>query len=427
MTKKEFWEKIDAIDVDSRDDGRYTDEEMYEIGCAFIELTNSEKREIGGWDKIVEILKPLGRDGEPMKKGDTFREWIKSRRYAREDMIHNNQMLSGKNIDDISFAEFEEKTEELKRDLYKQQVKTRDTFNTYRRTLRDEARIENIKDIISESIKDLKDLPAIGYEFPVDINGSEAVMLISDMHIGMEIDNFANKYNTEIARKRVSAYVDETIKLCRNNNVKRLNVCNLSDSIHGIIHVTGRIEETTDVIEQVMLASEILADALVRLQDAAPEVIYRSVTDNHARVMPDFKQHIEKENFSRLIDFYLEARLKDTNIVFACDNLDYDISMFQLMNGKTVICSHGHRDNVNTAVQSYVGATRQFVDYICMGHYHESKMKSFQGSKVFINGSICGNDSYATGKRLFGDPEQTLLIFDGMTLSQHIVNLKDIE
>ena len=92
-----------------------------------------------------------------------------------------------------------------------------------------------------------------------------------------------------------------------------------------------------------------------------------------------------------------------------------------------MICSHGHRDNLNTIIQGYIGATKKFIDYVCVGHFHDSKMKSFQGAKVFVNGSLCGVDSYAASKRLFGDPEQTLLIFNGMTLSQHIVNLKDVK
>ena len=48
MTVKEFWDKVDSIDVDSREDGRYTEDEMYDIGCSFITMNNSEKREIGG-------------------------------------------------------------------------------------------------------------------------------------------------------------------------------------------------------------------------------------------------------------------------------------------------------------------------------------------------------------------------------------------
>jgi len=428
MTVKEFWDLVDAIDVDSREDGKYTEDEMYMIGNAFIEMDNSQKREVGGWDKLVEVLHPLDRDGEVMVKGDTFRQWIKNRRYQKDEMIHNDNMLSGQNIHDISFSEFQEKTEELKRNLYKQQVKTRDVMNSYRRTLRDEARIEEIKSMIEGAISKLPELNIEPFSYGDESEGdgeTEAVMLISDMHIGMQIDNFANKYNNEIAKKRLDKYVRDTIKICKDNHVQRLNVMNLNDLIDGMIHVTGRIEQESDVVDQVIIAAEYIAQALEALQEAAPEVIYRGVTDNHSRVNVDYKEHIEKESFCKFIDFYLEARLKGSKVVFAHDNLDVDISMFELLNGKTMICAHGHRDNLNTILQGYIGATRKFIDYICVGHYHESKMKTFQGAKVFVNGSICGSSTYSISKRLFGDPEQTLLIFSGNNLAQYVIGLGD--
>lgn len=427
MTIAELEDKINSIDVDSRSDGRYTEDEIYELGLAFIEMTRTEKKAFGGWDRMVELLEPRDRNGNIMTKGDTLRAWVNDKRYVNGDMNTNVALISGQTIEDISYPEFEEKVEDLKRLLFKQQVKTRDTMNSYRRTLRDDARVENMKDLMVESIKSLKDLPEVHYEGDWDGGEAEAVVLFSDLHIGMEIDNFYNKYNVEIARKRVKKYVQDVIAICQRNNVKKLNFLNIGDAIHGIIHTTARIESSEDVISQIMIASEIIADALVELQAAAPEVVYRSCSDNHARVMPNFRENIEKENFFRLIDFYLEARLKDTDIKIVHDNLDVDLGYFELLNGKKVMFSHGHRDNINTAIQGVLGATKKFIDYLCIGHYHESKMKSFQGAKVFVNGSICGSDSYAQSKRLYGNAEQTLLIFgeDG-NLSVNYIDLTSI-
>ena len=426
MTVKEFWDIIDAIDIDSREESRYTEDEMYKIGCAFIEMNNAQKREIGGWDRLVEVLQPLDKNGDVMEKGDTFRQWVKRRRYSKDEMIHNEKLLSGATIDKISFADFKDKTDKIKSDLYKQEVKTRDILNSYRKTLRDEARIESLRDLIERSVAALPELPDWDFEPCAPGENNEAVMLISDLHVGMKIDNYANKYDKEVARARLMAYVRETINLCHQNGVTRLNVCNLNDLIHGNIHITARLEEEEDVISQIMLAAEMMSEALNELRIAAPEVIYRSVTDNHSRATQSFKEHIEKESLSRLIDFYIEARLADSGIIFAKDNLDWDISKINLLNGKTMICAHGHRDNINTIIQGYMGALRQYVDYVCVGHYHETKMKSFQGAKVFVNGCICGSDTFAQSKRLFGDPEQSLLIFKGRTLIHNIIQLGDI-
>jgi len=418
MKKEEFLEYIKTFNKNA---GEYTQDELYQIGLKHKELDVSDRN----WNELVSLLGVKNEKGE-LKTGETFRCWIKAQQIADGSLPKNIKMLSGRTIEDATPEEIDKNIEEQKRALYIQETKTRDERTEYRRTLRDEARIDKIKQLIAESIVELKDLPNINYKNSYYPGDTEAVMLISDMHIGMQIDNYANKYNNDIAQKRLMSYVDETIRACQLNKVKRLNVCNLSDAIHGIIHISCRVGQQEDVISQVMYASELLANALNKLQEAAPEIVYRSVTDNHARIVPDLSQHIEKENFSRLIDFYLESRLKGTNIIFAADNLDYDISLFKLLNGKTMICSHGHRDNINSVLQNYCGATRQYIDYVCLGHYHETKMKSFQGAKVFVNGSLCGPDDYACSKRLFGDPEQTLLIFNNNVLIQHVINLKDV-
>jgi len=424
MNLKEFEELIDSIDLDNREEEKYTLKEIYDIGCAFIEMSQGEKRAFGGWTKLAEILQAQNAKGE-IHNGESLRCWIKNERYKNDEVVRNEKLISGKTIDDITFAEFENQVEDIKRGLYKQQVKTRDAANSYRRALREDARVEYMNDLIKESVAKLKDLPAIEDSIDESVfnDNVEAVMLFSDLHVGMELDNFYNKYNVEIARRRVQRYVNRTIELCQHNNVRKLNVLNLGDLIHGNIHVSARIENNEDLISQIMTASEIMAEALNQLQAAAPEVIYRSCSDNHSRVTPDFRQNIEKENYFRLIDFYLEARLKDTNIQIVHDNLDVDLGMFELLNGKKMMFAHGHRENINTIIQGMLGATRQYIDYVCVGHYHESKMKSFQGAKVFVNSSICGSDSYAQSKRLYGNAEQTLLIFKDDVESVNYINL----
>ena len=308
MNLEEFETLIDSIDVDARDDGKYTKDEIYKIGCAFIEMSPAEKRRFGGWDKLVEILKPEDKNGEVMKKGDTLRVWIKSSRYAKDEMVHDVRLISGKTIDDITFKEFENQTEAIKQDLYKQQVKTRDSINSYRRVLREEARLEDFKEIMKECSKNQEDVGLIEYAGDSSKCENEAVLLISDLHIGMQVDNFYNTYNVEVARKRMGALVQKTIKYCKAHNVKRLNILELGDAVHGLIHTSARLEQEIDVVQQIMVASQILSDTVNQLRAAAPEVTYRSCTDNHSRMIPNLHESIEAEQYSKLITFYVKSK-----------------------------------------------------------------------------------------------------------------------
>lgn len=424
MTVTEFWALVDGINIDAREDGRYTEDEMYNIGSAFIDLDNSQKREIGGWDKLVSILQPLDHNGEVMTKGDTFRQWIKNRRYAKSDIIHNDKMLSGQNIDGLTFAEFQDKTEELKQNLYKQQVKTRDSLNAYRRVLRESARQEDFRELMKQCVVDLTKLPEIKYDGTLDEHPTEAVLMISDLHIGVEIDNHYNSYNSQIARKRMAKVVDDAVRYCQRERVETLHVLGLGDYIAGNIHTNARLEREMDVIQQIMLASEIMAETLNKLQAAAPKVCYYAVTDNHSRAVAALHESIESENYSKLVTFYLKERLRDTKIHFVDSILDQEIGMIEFANGKTGVFVHGHHDSLQSIAQNLSAYVGKLVDYIFVGHYHNEKVKTFHGCKVFVNGCIVGVDQYSFSKRLFGKPSQTLVVFDGDNIVNHSINLE---
>ena len=140
----------------------------------------------------------------------------------------------------------------------------------------------------------------------------------------------------------------------------------------------------------------------------------------------DYKSAKDEESLVKLIDWYVESRLENTNIVFENDNLDRHIGLFTLMNGDKFAFAHGHEIPLNISVQSYAAATYSYIKYVALGHWHTTKMKTFFNSKVFVNGSIKGLDDYAEKHGYFAEPEQTLLIFDGDNLTNITINLKNI-
>ena len=299
------------------------------------------------------------------------------------------------------------------RDNYSSKYKEREWVNAYRRAIREEVRIDNLKEEIQLAVSKVNELPTIT-PHPITFNeedfNREAVLLFSDLHIGVDCDNYYNKYNLEIAEERVNKLVDEVMYYCRVNRVRKIHFLSLGDAIHGLIHTNARIEQQMDVATQVMYAAEIISQFLNALTELGIEITYRSVFDNHSRFIADKNQHIEKEQFSRIIDWYIKERLKDKPILFINDNIDGGIGKFKIFN-KVAMFSHGHQGNKNSSLQEFIGLTREWVDYIFLAHYHNPAMKDYQGCKVFINGSIVGTEQYAFGRRLFTKPSQKLLIF----------------
>lgn len=295
-------------------------------------------------------------------------------------------------------------------EFYKQKTQVRDIYNAYRASLRDEARVDALKESVVSAASSLNNRPIkLDCTVTGDTSG-EAILLLSDWHIGQVVNNFYNTYDLDVAKRRVSQVVQQAIKNCRLLNVARLNVLNLGDLIEGIINVTGRVNQQTDVVSQLTFASELLAQALCELQTAAPEVVYRSCTDNHSRLLADKKQNIAVENLTRITDWWLETRMAGTNVRIAKDNLDAGLGKFVLLNGMNVAFFHGHEDSKSQILQNVVGATHEWIDIVCCGHWHNPAEHTFQNMRLYINNSLCGTGDYALSRRLFTKPSQKLIV-----------------
>ena len=405
MTKKEFIELINSLDetlIENRDEDM-----LYFIGSKHKEVDLGSRN----WTELNQLL------NYPFKDGESYRCWVKSKAASRGELKENPCVIkTGKTVSQMEKEELEKAFEEKQRDLYKQQVKTRDIVNEYRKTIREQGRFEVLCEELIKSMAEMK--PVVLSKVPSYgiTEGAEAVLAIGDIHYGSVVDNFYNKYNTDIARQRLDFLANETIKYCEKFGIKKLTVVNLADSIEGSIHVTARITNELQTCGQIIGVTELLAQVLGKLANHIPYIVYRSCIGNHDRAIQNYKESLPIDNFSEIIDWGLQMRLQlsgFSNIDFVFDNLSESFGVFSLENGKKVGFSHGDTISLDQAYQSFCGATKSHIDYIILSHFHCAKSKEFNGAKVYVNGSVKGTDTYALSKNLFSKPSQTLLIFDG--------------
>lgn len=389
---KEF---ISYVESFNKKPGEFTRDEIYQIGL------EHRKQLIKSWSEVATLVGWT-------KAPDSLRCYVKNRLCDEGGLEKNISLLSERTIEDVTADDLVEK----KQALMIQAQKTRDEATSYRKAIRDTARIEEFKDIIRETTSKLEKLPKIKICASESVSKCEMVVAFGDLHIGQEFSNFYNTYNVDIAYERVNKYLSKIKYYSKLYKPSRITLINLGDLISGTIHTTLRLEQSINVIEQIMTASEIVANVLNELQAYAPEVVYKSVTDNHSRCMANKMENIEKENLNKIIDWYVNSRLEDTKVQFPDNVLGDDIGMCELKNGKTLIYTHGHMDSKNQIVQNMFGLIKKFPDYIVMGHYHNCSEHTFQNCKVYVNGSIIGPDTYAYEKRLFSEPEQKILIFN---------------
>jgi hypothetical protein len=320
--------------------------------------------------------------------------------------------------EDVYLAQLEEK----RLDLEKSKVKARDIKRALNTDIRKLARIEELLDAIEQSANQFPNLekPYIGSVQ----GGATAVLLISDWHIGNIIDNFVNKFNLDVAIKRIGVLRDEVIKYCKINKVNTLHVLGLGDFIHGNIHVNGRVLSDMDAVQQTQKAAELIYELLMSLSEHIHHVDYRQCLDNHSRINKDYSEHVESESFANFISWWLTARLRGSRVDFVNDNIDENIGSINVK-GDQYLFVHGHLEKPNSILQDLVFGTGIMVKGVFLGHFHVDKKKSFHGKKVYFNGSLVGTDAYALSKRLFGEPSQLLLVFDGKNVIDIPILLKD--
>jgi len=305
--------------------------------------------------------------------------------------------------------DFLEQLEQKQLEFEKMKIKARDQLRVMRSEVRQEARYEELLDALRANVQNA---PSLIRPFKGTLGGTkEAVLLLSDFHIGSFIQNFVNTYNLEVATKRLELLQNYVIEYCTLNDVKTLHVLGLGDFIHGSIHVNARIQADLNAVEQVKAASLLIYNLLMNLSECIEIVDYRQCLDNHSRFNSSYDEHIEAENFGNLIGWWLKEKLDGTRVKFIEDNVDENIGKIEI-DGKMYAFVHGHLEKTNSVLQDLVFGTSILFEGVFIGHYHVDKIKNFQGRKVYFNGSLMGTDSYALGKRLFGDPTQKLLIFD---------------
>lgn len=259
-------------------------------------------------------------------------------------------------------------------------------------------------------------------DYTEDKERPEAVLVLSDWHYGMTTDNVFNKYNVEICKERVKkviAAVEERIII---HQCETLHIILLGDFIHGGIHTSCRVASEELVCDQLMQVSEILAQAVIELSGYVQETNLYFTYGNHARVLPDKKENIHRDNWERIIPWWIEQRIASEEKISGYDlgiNITPDNGsefLFVTACGHNICAAHGDLDSVkkspkilSTLFQKRFGKD---IEYIVLGDKHHVETFEELGVTATICGSLCGTDEYANNGRLYSTPSQLLLIVD---------------
>ena len=304
-----------------------------------------------------------------------------------------------------------DRLEQLKKEVYKEKIKYQDARREYRKELTSEARFENLIDVLKAEIANLDELPLYHYGERVEKNKKpkDAILALSDWHIGAMVDTQWNCYSVDIAKERMEQLLNKVKRYILNYNITNLVIEINGDMVHGLINVSNRVQSEEDVVSQIIIVSDMLSYFINELKPYVRNLKVVTTLGNHGRLIPNKKESINKENMEMLIPEFLKLKLdKDINILTSngLDFIKYKI-------GDRVIClSHGQYDKVNEVIEDFSKMYKCVPNEIHLGHTHSYKDINDSNIYITVNGSLMGSDEYAVNLRKVTKPSQNLIIYD---------------
>lgn len=322
---------------------------------------------------------------------------------------YQNHISNGDIVDDIDLRQ-------LKDEIYKEKVKLQDANREKRNTLREQARFENLLDVLKKNIVQIPQNKESKIYQSYNDRNNVAVALLSDIHYGLQVDNNVNMYSTTIASNRLLLWSSKVVEYCQLYHVQTLNIVLCGDLISGLIKLSARVAQEEDVAEQIMVVSEILSQEITKINQKISNVNIYGVIGNHSRMNANKDDNIDSENFERLIFRYIELRtgLKVVDGGHS-DYLEFSIG------GNSCVATHGHNDKFGNVVNDFSKILGYIPDYIYMGHAHHLQVEENGQTTIIVNGSVVGADDYAVKIRKYTKPSQVLHIISGN--DDNIINI----
>lgn len=332
------------------------------------------------------------------------------------------ELLDSERASGVSDADLIAELDMKKVELQQERQRFFDQRREFNKLVSAEGRKEHIYESLSVAASKLLD--TVGPVFDGSIGcfnnsrnsrDTEAVLVFSDWHYGMKTKNVFNEYNTDVCKRRVVNTVNAAIERIQLHGCTKLHVVVLGDLCHGAIHVGARVASEELVCEQLMQASEILAQAIAQLSKYVKEVAVYSTYGNHARTVQNKGDSLHRDNMERLVPWWLTQRLQMVCNVEIMPEFENEF-LFVNACGHDICASHGDLDSVRCAPRLlpalFQKKYRKNIEYIVLGDKHHRESFNELGVTATICGSLCGTDDYANDKRLYSHPEQLLLIVD---------------
>ncbi len=360
-----------------------------------------------GWNGIADAMnKECRKDESEYRTESAYRKTYQQAKRFYEAGVFEKYSNSDSYIDELT---------EAKHKLRIEKQKLFDERAELNRKLREQARNEELLDIIVREINKVKPIELNYTSKNIKKSTNDLICHFTDIHTGIEIDHWYNKFNTDILKQRIERYLKQVFEIQNTHNSENCYLV-IGETMSGLIHETLRIENNENVIEQFITVSTLISGMIAEMTKCFNYINVYVTPGNHSRVMMEKNMGLRGENFDLLLPHYLRASLQNYQNINIYDNeKDCDIAEFNVR-GNNVFASHGDKDTPQNVVQNFTMIFGVKPDIVLLGHRHTNGLLTVFDTKVIQSGCVSGSDGYCLDNRLKNRPEQTVSVVDNSGL-----------
>jgi len=329
-------------------------------------------------------------------------------------------------------VETDEELEEYCVKLAKQKQKLQDTNRIERKSFRESARIENAVEALNEElIKILKKNSFHTWNGESQTNPTHngyGVIQFSDCHLNELVDLPTNKYDIEIANKRIRKHVTESIEYFQNNEISTVLVAFTGDLINSDRRLDEKLNMATNRTRAMFMAIDIFKQAIEELSGYF-NIHVASVTGNESRVNEDYgwSDALLSDNYDYAIHNILKKLFEGSDKVSFIG--DCEAEKVVNVGGVNLLMVHGNQVPKNitqglSKLKARYMASEIDIDYMIHGHLHECLIADTYARSA----STVGANAYSeNGLQLVSRASQNCYRVKDGSMEGHRIDLQNVD
>lgn len=262
------------------------------------------------------------------------------------------------------------------------------------------ANINTLEELNKEVINSIKKIPEINtreYELPFNKNAT-GVITLSDLHFNELINTPSNKYDFEVASKRLKKVAIRAKQYFVDNGITNVVLMMLGDNLNSDRRMAEVFNMATNRSHALVLAFHLLRQFIADMVNVC-DITVASVSGNESRVVGeeyDMSNIMATYNYDYTLHQFLKVAFENNSHVKFIDG-DYGEKVLNI-NNSNVLMTHGTglKVDLEKSVQQTIGrysSNGVNIDYVFCGHLHSCRI----GDTCARCGSLCGGNSYSEG------------------------------